>query len=66
MNIYQKELEKEITVLNARILECRRFFDEGLKSNKPLAELKPIYSRIKDLEKRLDFCFEESHVLKNP
>jgi hypothetical protein len=64
MNIYQKELENEISRLNIRISEQRKTFDHGLKEDKPLSELKPIYAQIKEMEKRLEFCFEESRAMR--
>ena len=63
MNIRRRELEHEMVSLSERILTHRKNFDEGLKTNRTLAELKPIYPQIKDLKKRLEFCFEEAHAM---
>jgi hypothetical protein len=65
MNLYHNEIENEIRSLHARIIEERQSFHEGLRQNIHLADLRKLYNQIKDLEKRLDFCFEESNALRN-
>ena len=65
MNLQLIEIESEIKQLNTKIIDKRKMLDAGLKAKVRFLELKTLHSEIKDLERKLDFCFEESNVLRN-
>jgi hypothetical protein len=59
--LYNKsDLEEEINKLHGIILEKRSAFGEGMRKDVEFEQLKAIYKEIRELEKRLELCFEES------
>jgi hypothetical protein len=59
--LYNKsDLEQEIKRLHGIIHEKRSAFGEGMRRDVEFQYLKSIYKEIRELEKRLELCFEES------
>jgi len=56
----QQDLQSEIKHLHTQILEKKMAFDEGMKRDMEFEHLKKIFVEIKELEKRLEKCFEQS------
>jgi hypothetical protein len=64
MTYNKSDLEQEIRELHSRIQLRRMAFDQGMKQDMEFGELKKIFLEIKEMEKRLELCFEESHAQK--
>jgi hypothetical protein len=60
----QSDLDKEIRELHFKIIEKRKAYNEGMQNDLPFEELKKIFIEIKELTKRQELCFEESHSQK--
>lgn len=58
------DLDAEIRELHFKIIEKRKAYDEGMKSDMPFAELKKIFLELKELTKRQELCFEEANTQK--
>ncbi len=58
----QTDLDNEIRQLHFKIVDKRKAFDEGMKKDMVFAELRKIYVELKELEKRLELCFQESNA----
>ena len=56
------DLEKEIKNLQQQSLEKRRAFDVLMKNGMGCGELKTLFSEIKEIESRLELCFEEMEM----
>jgi hypothetical protein len=56
----QQDLQSEIKHLHTQILEKKIAFDEGMKRDMEFEHLKKIFVEIRELEKRLENCFEHS------
>ena len=54
------DLDTEIRELHFRILEKRKAYSEGMKTDMPFEELKKIFLEIKELTRRQELCFEEA------
>lgn len=60
----QSDLKIEIQQLQASLGAKRTAFDKSMKSDMPMPELKNLFTEIRQLEKRLELCFEESNMQK--
>lgn len=58
----QTELDDEIQALHIKIMEKRNAFNEGMKNDLLFSELRNIYIELKELNKRLELCFQESNA----
>jgi hypothetical protein len=58
----QSDLNKEIRELHDKIIEKRKAFNEGMKKDMVFEELRNIYVELKELDKRLELCFQESNA----
>ena len=58
------DLENEIRELHQKSSDKRKLFDEGMKNGMSFDDLKVLFSEIKEIEKRLELCFEEAEVQK--
>ncbi len=56
------ELEAEIKLVQQKIIQKRQELQNGLDTDLKLRDLKRIYTEIKDLERHLEFCFEEANA----
>ena len=56
------DLEKELKNPQQRSLEKRRAFDVLMKNGMGCGELKTLFSEIKEIESRLELCFEEMEM----
>ena len=54
------DLQSEIKYIHQKIQEKKQLFNEGMKNDLHFEELKKIFVEIKDLEKKLQHCFEQS------
>jgi hypothetical protein len=62
MQYNQSDLDNEIRELHFKIIEKRKAFDEGMKQDMMFGELRKIFVEIKELERRLELCFQESNA----
>ena len=62
MQYNQSDLDNEIRELHFKIIDKRKEFDEGMKQDMIFGELRKIFVEIKELEKRLELCFQESNA----
>jgi hypothetical protein len=62
MQYNQSDLDTEIRELHFKIIEKRKAFDEGMKQDMMFGELRKIFVEIKELERRLELCFQESNA----
>ena len=62
MQYNQSDLDNEIRELHFKIIEKRKTFDEGMKQDMIFGELRKIFVEIKELERRLELCFQESNA----
>ena len=53
-------LQAEIKYLHQKLQEKKSAFNQGMKDDLHFEELKKIFVEIKDLEKKLQHCFEQS------
>ncbi len=58
----QADIDNEIRELHFKIIAKRKAYDEGMKQDMVFEELKKLFLQIKDLEKRLELCFQESNA----
>ena len=60
--MYHFDLRKEIAFLHAQLEYKRRKLGEALQANTSISELNPLYSEIKEIEQKLQICFEEANT----
>ncbi|HEV7621567.1 MAG TPA: hypothetical protein VGO09_07535, partial [Flavisolibacter sp.] len=62
----QTDLDNEIRDLHNAVQVRRKAFDQAMKSDIEFKELKKIYLEIKELDKKLELCFEECKAQRKP
>ena len=60
--MYHSDLRLEISYLQAQLDFKRRKLAEGLRNNIPFKEMQPLYEEIREVELKLQVCFEESNT----
>ena len=60
--MYHSDLRQEIAYLQAHLDYKRRKLAEGLKNNVSFNELKKLFDEIREVELKLQVCFEESNA----
>jgi hypothetical protein len=60
--MFHSDLRQEISFLQAQLDYKRRKLAEGLKNNISLKDLEKLYEEIRDVERKLQVCFEESNA----
>lgn len=58
--MYHSDLRQEIAFLQAQLDYKRRKLAEGLQQNKTLSDREKLLAEIREVEKKLQHCFEES------
>lgn len=57
---YHSDLRQEIAYLQAQLDYKRRKLAENLRDKTPFSELEKLYDEIKEIETKLQVCFEEA------
>ncbi|HEV7331779.1 MAG TPA: hypothetical protein VGN63_12140 [Flavisolibacter sp.] len=60
--MFHSDLRQEIAYLQAQLDYKRRKLAEGLQNNTPLQDMGKLFSEIKVVEQKLQYCFEESNA----
>ena len=60
--MYHSDLRKEIAYQQAQLDYKRRKLAEALKNNIPLKDLQKLFDEIREVERKLQVCFEESNA----
>jgi hypothetical protein len=60
--MYHSDLRQEIAYLQAQLDYKRRKLAEGLKNNVSFHDLQKLFDEIREVELKLQVCFEESNA----
>jgi len=60
--MYHSDLRLEISYLQAQLDYKRRHLAKGLKNNVSFKDLQSLYDEIREIELKLQVCFEESNA----
>lgn len=60
--MFHSDLRQEIAYQQAQLNYKRRKLAEGLQNKVPLKDLQKLYEEIKEVEHKLQVCFEESNA----
>lgn len=60
--MYHSDLRKEIAYLQAQLDYKRRKLAEGLRDNVAIKDMQHLYKEIRQVELKLQVCFEESNA----
>lgn len=60
--MYHSDLRLEISYLQAQLDFKRRKLAEELRNNVSFKDLQPLYDEIREVELKLQVCFEESNA----
>lgn len=60
--MYHSDLRQEIAYLQAQLDYKRRKLAEGLQQHTPLKDMEKLYAEIREVEQKLQHCFEESNT----
>ena len=60
--MFHSDLRLEISYLQAQLDFKRRKLAEGLNKKVPFADLQKLYNEIREVELKLQACFEESNT----
>ena len=58
--MYHSDLRKEISYLQAQLDYKRRKISEGFRNKIAFEQLEKLYDEIREVEQKLQVCFEES------
>ena len=60
--MYHSDLRQEIAYLHAQLGYKRRKLAEGLQNHTPLKDMENLFTEIREVEQKLQYCFEESNA----